>query len=272
MVGNTPQVPSRLTWVVFGVTVGIVAASALLVAFGVGGEFGTIAAADIGEMLAVGISAVGIMWAANRLGPSSKVGRNWLLIGAGAFSYAIGDTLWTILEVGLRQPVPYPGTPDVFYLIEYPLVAAGLIFAAMAFRGLVPLRRPVIFAVATGAVLSAVIYFALLQPTVLFAPDISLAEKTFSTLYPLGDVWLMVVPAMLMIAVVRKLGGGRLAWPWWAVAAGTVVIALSDVTYSWLSANNLYASGSIVDYGWGVGHALIMLGALITLDLARRSA
>jgi hypothetical protein len=98
-----------------------------------------------------------------------------------------------------------------------------------------------------------------------------MAEKALSSLYPLADILLMVVPAVFVIGVVSSLGGGRLAWQWWAVALGALVIAISDTGYSWLATYDLYSSGSIIDYGWSLGHAFMMLGGLIARDLAAPS-
>ncbi len=219
-------------------------------------------------MVVVGLAALVILRSAWRLGPRTSVGRPWLLIGLGALSYFIGDTIWTVIEVGMRQEVPYPGWPDVFYLLEYPLVAAGILSAGLAFRGLMPLQRPARIAALSGAGIAAAVYFGLLVPFVLREPDVTFAERLFSSLYPLGDVLLMVAPAVFMLVIASALGGGKLSWPWFAVVAGAIVVALADTGYSWLSTYDLYRSGSFIDYGWSIGHALIMLGASIAADLA----
>ncbi|MDZ4168766.1 MAG: hypothetical protein U1E26_03810 [Coriobacteriia bacterium] len=262
------RIISRSTWVLFGSTIAFIALAAILVTLKVGGEAGIVAVSDIHETLVVGLAAAVILRAAVRLGPLGSVGKPWLLIGLGTFSYFVGDFIWTVIEVGMQQEVPYPGWPDVFYLLEYPFVAWGLLTAGLAFRGLVPLRRPATIAIVTGGGLAAIVYFALLKPFVLNEPGVSTAEMLFSSLYPLGDVLLMIAPAVFVLSVMASLGGGRLVWPWRAVAAGTVVIAITDVAYSWLSTYDLYSSGSVIDYGWGIGHALLMLGALIASDLA----
>lgn len=259
---------SRYTWLIFGIAVLIVVAQAALVVFSVGGETGVVAASDIGELLVVGLSAVAILRSARVLGFKTSVGRPWLLIGLGALSYLVGDAIWTVMEVFMGLEVPYPGLPDVFYLIEYPLFAAGILSAGLAFKGLVEMRKPAIVGAGTALGLSLVVYFGLLQPFVLFEPDVGLGEKVLSTLYPLGDVVLMVAPAAFVLAVVASLSGGRLAWPWWAVAFGAALIAISDTGYSWLSTYDLYKSGSFIDYGWGLGHAFVMLGSLIARDFA----
>lgn len=261
---------SARTWIVFGIAVALVAIIAALIFMQVGGEMGVTATSDIGEILVVGLAAVVMLLAAKRLGFGTQVGRPWLLVGLGALSYTVGDIVWAVIELGMGKEVPYPGLPDAFYLIEYPLVAVGVLSAGFAFRGLVDIKRPAIIAVVTGVVLSGIVYVGLLAPYVLFDPEVALGEKVLSALYPVGDVLFMLVPAVFVVAVVSALGGGRLAWPWWSVAAGAVLIALADTGYAWLSVYDLYASGSFIDYGWSLGHAFMMLGALFASDLATR--
>lgn len=263
-----PAAISRRTLTIFGAALAVLALVFVFVTFNVGGDPGVVAASDIGETAVVALAALVLFDSARRLGVGNSLGRPWLLVAAGAASFAVGDAIWTFIEVGLGQEVPYPGPPDAFYLLEYPLVAIGVLSAGLAFKGLVPLKRPAALAVILGVVATAGIYVGLLAPAVLTAPDVSAGERTLSALYPLADVWLMVVPAVFVLGVVSMLGGGRLAWPWLAVGVGAVLIATSDMGYSWLATYDLYEAGAFVDYGWGLGHAFMMLGALIARDLA----
>ena len=264
----TPAIISRRTITVFGAALAVLVLVFGLVTFRVGGDSGVVAASDIGETVVVALAALVLFDSARRLGAGTSLGRPWLLVAFGAASFAVGDAIWTFIEVGMGQEVPYPGLPDMFYLLEYPLVATGVLSAGLAFRGLIPLKRPAALAVILGVVATAGIYVGLLAPAVLTAPDVSGGERLLSALYPLADTWLMVVPAVFVLGVVSMLGGGRLAWPWLAVGVGAVLIAASDIGYSWLATYDAYESGAFVDYGWGLGHAFMMLGALIARDLA----
>ncbi|TLM79808.1 MAG: hypothetical protein FDZ75_08675, partial [Actinobacteria bacterium] len=226
------KVPSRYTLTLFGIAMAITLAGIVGVAFQVGGEAGVKAIADIQEMVVVWLAAIVILRSSWMLGADSPVGRPWFWIGVGAAMYAIGDTIWTIIEVGMGLEVNYPGIPDIFYLAEYPFFAAGILMAGYAYRELVDIRRPNVLAALVGGILSIGVFAALLWPTVISVSDISRAEKIVSTLYPMGDIILMITPAMFMLFVVAQLGGGRLAWPWWAVASGAGIIALADILYA----------------------------------------
>src|SRR5688500_16803636 len=49
----------------------------------------------------------------------------WGLIGLSTFIYALGDTTWAILELGLEDP-PFPSLANIFYLAYYPLLLTSI--------------------------------------------------------------------------------------------------------------------------------------------------
>src|SRR5206468_857356 len=53
--------------------------------------------------------------------------RGWLLVGASAASWGLGQMAWTVYEVGLDQAVPFPGWPDIGYLAAVPLAVLGIL-------------------------------------------------------------------------------------------------------------------------------------------------
>lgn len=246
------------------------AATALMTAaflLQVGGETGVMWISDIGEPAIVLISAAIVIRTGWLLGPRT-LGLPWLLIGLGVAAFGLGDVVWSIIELGQGIEVPYPGLPDVFYILLYPLVAAGLLIAIAAYRRLVDVRG----AAVTGAVfalgVSVALYFGFLQPLVL-SQATSAGEAALNVFYPIADVVFALGPAIVIALIVSKLGQGRLAWPWWAVVVGVIAFALGDLGYSYLSARDLYASGNLVDAAWSLAAAAIAVGASIVHDLAQ---
>lgn len=248
----------------------VIVGLAIAISSGAGGEAIGVLLSDAGEFVVVVASALYVIWVALSFSPGEAVRKQWLAIGIGMLSFAIGDAIWTYIEVVQGLEPPYPGLPDLFYLVEYPLIAYGLIRAGLAYRGLVPLRRPIVLSGALVALLAGVLWFGLLQPHVVFA-DIPTGEKVLSVLYPAADLALYIGPALFVAIVVSSLGGGRLAWPWWAVVVGVSCLALADAGYSWLSSYDLYESGSFIDYGWSAGHLMLAVGASVLFDLAHLS-
>lgn len=245
-----------------------VVAIATVIATGVGGEGAGVATSDIGEFAVVAASAAYVLWVALSFAPGEPVRRQWLLVGLGMAAFALGDAAWTYYEVIQGVEPPYPGAPDLLYLLEYPLLGFALISAGLAYRGLVPLKRAAVVSVSMVGVFLVALWFGLLSPHLLFAPDISIAERVVSVFYPVADALLYVGPALFVALVVQGLGRGRLSWPWWSVATGVVLLAAADTGYSWLAAYDLYASGSIIDYGWSLGHLLLAVGASLVYDIA----
>jgi len=264
----TDKLASRNSLALFSLAIAIMLVAAVVQALGIGGAQGAVVVADLQEVAVITLSAAVILRVAFQLDPRSSFGRPWFLIGIGAALYAVGDTIWAVIELS-GGTVPYPGLPDLFYLAEYPLFAAGIVGAGLAYQRLADLRRPIALSSLFGAAISIGVFLGIVWPTVLAPSGIPPAEKLLSTVYPLADVMLMLTPAVFVILVVSQLGSRRFSHPWYAVAAGTAIIAIADAAYSWLSAYNSYTSGSPIDFGWSTGHALVMLGALVARDIAR---
>ncbi|TLM75181.1 MAG: hypothetical protein FDZ70_06980 [Actinobacteria bacterium] len=223
--------------------------------------------ADLGSILVTGIAAIIVLRTALGFSKGEPFRKYWLLIGIGAACYALGDIVWALYELrGLE--VPYPGAPDVFYLAEYAFLAAGLVIAARAYRGLVDEKVPLIVSVAAAAAAAAGLWAGLLG-AIAADTETALAERAISIAYPTFDVLFGLAPALFLLLVVGKLGGGRLARQWWAVGGGLLLLAISDTVYSWMAWNETYVSGSAVDYGWMLAATAIAMGALLARDLAR---
>lgn len=262
-------IPSKSSWVWLGCGLGAVVVVALLVMSGIGGDFGVLVFSDVGELSIVTASALVLFWVALRAFSNSLVvGRQWLLLAIGCASFAAGDLIWMYYELFARVEPPYPGWPDVFYALQYPFIAVALVGAGLAYRALVDVRKPAAIAAVIAVAMAAGLWFGLLKPTV-FVEGVSTIESLVSAYYPLADVLLGIGPAVFVLLVVGKLGGGKLGWPLRAVVTGVLLLTLSDSAYAILNANDAYQSGSFIDYGWSAGQVLIAFGGMLAADLAR---
>lgn len=260
---------STRTWVVLALGVLLVAGAAIAITLPVTGEFADKVISDIVET-GLGLASFGfIMWATTRFGKGEPVRLHWTLIGIGVLLFALGDLVWTYYEIILRVEPPYPGLPDVFYLLQYPFLGTGVGLAALAYRRLMDIRGPVVLAAVATVVPGVVVWFALLQHIV-GDDSVSLLEKATSAFYPIGDLLLLLFPVLVIVFVVLRLKGGRLGWPWWAVALGLVLWAFSDTMYSYLDWVETYQSGMAIDYGWMAGLALMAVGASLAVDVLGR--
>lgn len=269
----TDSVDLRRSLSIALVGVVLIAATFVLVSFVFGADSDAgVATADIGQAVVNLTAGLIILLAARRaFKPGEGPRQQWGLIGVGVVVFALGDVTLAIYEVGLGLD-PYPSLADVFYVGGYFFLAAGVVRAGLAYRSLVPLRNAVIMASVVAVAGVAAIYAFLLGPTILPDTELTTLAKALSAFYPLGDVLLGFAPAVFVLAVVGRLGGGRLAWPWWAVAAGLMLMAVTDTSFSYLDWQGTYQPGSILDYGWMFSYLLIALGAAVAGDVALSAA
>lgn len=246
-----------------GIAVIMVAYSLIL--FGVGGEAGASASSDIGGLVIDVAASVVLFRTAFAFRKGEPPRAQWLAIAASVVLFTLGDAVWTYLELVEGADVPYPGPPDVFYVALYPAFAIGLFMAAFAYRRLVDVRWPLIATTISTAALSVVLIVVVIP--VLVEGELGLGETALSVFYPLGDLLFQFAPALFVGLTIMHLRRGALAWPWWAIVVGVIVVAVADTTYSWLEAEQLYSSGHIVDIGWMLGYLLIGIGGSLARDV-----
>ncbi|MHB1135554.1 MAG: hypothetical protein ACYCXR_04420 [Coriobacteriia bacterium] len=221
-----------------------------------------------GTMLQV-LFAVVIISVALRIGLSQGVGKQWLFVGLGVASFAVGDIIWTVLELHMGLD-PYPSLADPFYVLQYVFFIAAMALAIRSYSHLTTVRQPVMIAGVVGLILGGVVYAVLLGPHIFPAGTAELGfwGLVVSTLYPLADVFFMFAPALALALVIRQLGAGRLGWPWWVVIIGAVIYALTDAGYSYAdwSGSGLTAT---LEMGWAAANLTFALAALVARDVYR---
>ncbi len=234
--------------------------------FTIGGERIALLVSDFGTAT-LGLAAAGtIGTVAVSLGVGERRGRIWLLIGVGVGAWALGEVAWSYIEAILGSD-PYPSAADAFYLFGYLPLAIGILMGGLSYRSLMDVRPAAIVAVAVATLASLGVYFAILEPYILAADDLTPLTRAVSVFYPLGDILFVLSPAVFVVALIGRLGGGRLAWPWWAVVLGAVIAALSDTAFSYFDWRGVYETGNIVDLGWLLMYVAFATGALLERDV-----
>ncbi|MFE0463088.1 aminotransferase class I/II-fold pyridoxal phosphate-dependent enzyme [Kitasatospora sp. NPDC058965] len=178
----------------------------------------------------------------------------WVLLAIANFAFTIGDTTYNVIKAVTGEPNPFPSLADVFYLVTYPLFAAGLV----VFIRCRSVERD------WGALLDALTLtsgMALLAWIYLIEPNTSQdgatwIQKAISIAYPLGDVLMLAMLARLIaIGHVRSPSVKLLT-------VGTLGILVSDVLYGLGQINNTWQVGTPQDLGWVVFYAAWGLSAL----------
>ncbi|HEY8625230.1 MAG TPA: diguanylate cyclase [Solirubrobacteraceae bacterium] len=164
----------------------------------------------------------------------------WALLGAGLVASGAGDVYYS-LAFGKSGTPPIPSPADIFYLLYYPLIYAGLVLLV---RGRVQRFAAAIWldgaiaAATTAAVVAAAVY----EPILAGAVHGDVAAVATNLAYPGGDLVLMGI-----VVGVFALSGWRPGRRWLLLGAGLGLTAFADAIYFYESARGTYVVGGILD-------------------------
>ena len=214
----------------------------------------TTALDDVGEALAAFVAAGASGLAAR--GAAKRLRLGWTLMAISATSWAIGEAIWSIYEVGLHIAVPYPSPADAGFLLAVPFAFAAVIAFWKPGRGLVSMRRILLDGV---TVFLALVFIAwVFGLKTVYSQQLSPAMTALAMAYPLGDI---LIGTVLVLAIRRATDSqrGRMV----LLLTGLACNALSDSAFTYLTATGKYTvHGSVLDTGWFAGYLLIALSAL----------
>lgn len=183
----------------------------------------------------------------------------WLLIALACFSFAIGQCTWTYLESLQGVLVPFPSLADIGYMGTYPLLIAGvfLLFGSMPAVGRT--RRLIDSAIAASS-LGVISWFFVVQRLWLQS-EVTLIGKIISIAYPLSDI-AALFGAFVLLSSARQ--NRLLRRSLYFLAAGIFGFTFFDTSFTWMSLNGTYRTGSwsdwTVSFGWIlVGYSFLMM-------------
>ena len=143
----------------------------------------------------------------------------WLLIATGQVCWAVGDLVWSAIE--MTGGNPYPSAADVLYIVGYPLLAVGLGLLLWTGSHKVDWGDLVDVAIVTLASL-LVLWPIVFQP----ALNEGWSWTTFTGIsYSTGDVLLLGLLAALFFH------GERRSPVIWLTAASLVLVFVADLVY-----------------------------------------
>jgi diguanylate cyclase (GGDEF)-like protein len=184
--------------------------------------------------------------------------RFWILLGASAAAWGVGQTIWTLYETGLGREVPFPSWADAGYLAAVPLAVAALLVLPAAAQSMAGLLRIVLDGVMVALALFCTSWILVLGQLFAAGGD-NLLSTILSLAYPVGDV---VTITMLIFALLRARQGGEAArQPLYLIGLGLTGIALADSGFVYLTSQTSYTSGSFIDIGWFAGFAVLFVAA-----------
>ncbi|GGN62590.1 hypothetical protein GCM10010112_20950 [Actinoplanes lobatus] len=178
----------------------------------------------------------------------------WILISLALVLFTTGDT-WYNLELVLGRDPGFPGPADLFYLLVYPPLAAGLLLLVRARGGGAANRAALLDALVPTVGLGLLAWVYWIAPCAR-AEDLSVLGKLVSIGYPLGDV--------LVLAMILRMFTGAGRRPGAAATLGAAMVGLlaADVFYGQSQLNSAWVLGGPVDLGWIVFYSVTGFAAL----------
>jgi hypothetical protein len=215
------------------------------------GDRGTTAFDDIGEALAAAIAAGACGWAATRASGRERLA--WSLMGISTGLWCAGEVVWSIYEVGMNIPTPYPSLADVGFLSAVPFAIGGIRAFWSAPRGTSAHWRVWFDGLIVGIALTSTAWAFGLR-TVWQSGS---STKLLDLAYPVSDI---LIGTILILAIRRanQQQAGRMAF----LLAGIAAYSIADSAFAYLSAEGSFGSvGNVIDTGWFAGFLLIALAA-----------
>jgi hypothetical protein len=202
--------------------------------------------------------------------PKMLGGRNvWLGLGMGVVSWGFGNLVFGYLDLVTGKPPEPPALPDLFFVITYLLLSWGMALSVIGKRlNLFPKQWGIVgsvglFGLAFGIYVT---FFAGIKDG-----GIELGiGKLLAAFYALGDVWLLIVATILLLAY----WGGKAAQSWRLLGGAGIAMFIADLGYNYsLNANgDKYQSGDWIEFFWILAFILWGMGAALEFDLsAQRS-
>ncbi len=200
---------------------------------------------------------------------SKRLALAWKTIFLAMFLYTLGDSLWAILEVGLKQQ-PFPSIADGFYLAYSPVFLLGVLLLPEKQVGS---SERIKKAIDIGIVMVAAIlgyWNFLIGPSMASNIDQPRLAQVILLAYPVGD--LVLFAALLLIINNRSTEHDDISLLFLAGSIFSTII--SDSIYSYQSLLGVYASGGLLDIGWIISTLLLGLAGiyLIISTKSKRSA
>jgi PAS domain S-box-containing protein len=236
------------------------AADAIFKPFGIDGR----AVVDsAGQVLTAGFASAACVWKATRT--AKKERRAWTLLGLSAGALAMGQVIYAYYDLVLATPNSVPAAVQLAYVGGGPLAFVAILSFWDAPRGTATRWNVWLDGLIIVLALTFTEWALDLRTTVMASIHSTDPAAYLPSYYLFVDI---LIGAVLILAIRRATHRqqGRML----LVLGGLAAISLSDSTFAYLTANNQYTAGDVIDSGWVVGYLMIALAALWPVPQAAR--
>jgi len=258
---------TKLLWIFTGV---LIAVNILFYLTGLGGEKVLLYISDLLPVIC-SIVAIACLYSSFKSFKEYDFTKtSWLMILLGIVFFSLGETLYGILEVffAVDMNETFPSIADYFWCFGYIPLFIGLLMMFIGYKKSgFPMGSIKVYALLffSYLILFAGVSYFLLIP-IINDPETNGIQTFFYLFYPIADIFL-VVPAAILMYITSLFGKGTISKPWKYLALGFISIAFADLLYSYLSWQDAYGSGNLIDVAWHMGYLLIGFSGLYQKEL-----
>lgn len=166
----------------------------------------------------------------------------WLLLSIGTFSYSVAEFLWIAYENAAGIEVPFPGPPDLFYMLQIVFYLAAFSYKLIKETKKYQFTKYLFDVLIVMTVASTFSWHFLISP-ILKAGDLSIYSLIVSLAYPVGDLVLLFGIVSIYLGTQKSAFTKNLLF----LSIGLFFQITADSAYLYLVSLDQYESGSMID-------------------------
>lgn len=210
------------------------------------------------KLLALVVAAVFAFRSISLLGAGNAARLPWSLLAGGLAALSLGQA--TLVYFQVRRLPAFPSIADVWFVIAYPLLIAGVIafIAAYARSGFPMQGTGALFVILSLAAIAAA--WPLLRPIILSSD--ALLPKTLNIVYPALDL-VLLVPVVVLLRITSRFRGGTVWHIWLALLTGFIFTAAGDILFAYFSTLGISRLDPAVHAMFIVAYGGLAAGAMV---------
>lgn len=188
----------------------------------------------------------------------------WAFFAVAQMLYALGDVLWSILEIGLGE-TPFPSIADGPYLAYYPLFLIVVLLLPARYQSTFERLKSLLD---TGVVtIFAILIFwsFLIAPTIATLDESDPLANAIAVAYPVADL----VLAFALIALIFRRIEHIAQRPIMLLAAGVVFMIIADSRFMVEALRETYVPATLGDSFWLISYILTWLAGVLQVETVR---
>ena len=182
----------------------------------------------------------------------------WLFFSLGSICYFIAEVIWIYYELILKIDPPFPGPPDIFWLLVFIFYFAGIIYKTYIERKSYQLVRLLFDVLIVMIIAVTVSWYYIINPILNLGSHQTFLFVFVYAGYPIGNLGLFFGVIIMLFGTKQLLQEKALLF----LLSGFFFLILADSAYLYLVVNNAYSTGSIIDPLGSLGFLLIGLAGL----------